>query len=95
MQASNEISASKAAVARNHHVEQKKNRRVGTGQRQDLFSARAHLHAHPGLLQLVGNQTGDIGIVFEDNDILFQTQPQFFWLRILPRILNPKPCRRC
>ena len=62
----------KAAVPGNHDVEQKEDRRLLARLRQHFVAGNAKAHVESGQLQMVSDQVADVGIVFKNNDVLFQ-----------------------
>ena len=73
----------KAAMSGNHDVQQKENRRLLARLRQYFVAGDAKPHGESGSLQVMADQVADVGIVFKNNDVLFQMNFQRFCVTIL------------
>lgn len=62
----------KTAVAGNHDVEQKENRRLLACLGQHFVARNTKAHIEPSRLQVVADQVADVRIVFKNKDILLQ-----------------------
>jgi len=62
----------KAAVSGNHDVQQKEGRRLLARLRQHVVAGNTKADIEPGCLQMMADQVGDVGIVFKNNNVLFQ-----------------------
>jgi hypothetical protein len=61
----------KAAVAGNHDVKEKEDRRILARQRHGLVARNTDADIESGQLQVVADQITYVRIVFEHNDVLF------------------------
>jgi hypothetical protein len=61
----------KAAVARDHDVQEKEGRRILARQRHDLIACNTDADIESGQLQVVADQIAYVRIVFEHNNVLF------------------------
>jgi hypothetical protein len=73
----------KAAVSGNHDVQQKEGRRLLARLRQHVVAGNTKADIEPGGLQVMADQVGDVGIVFKNNDVLFQVSFQRLRVTIL------------
>ena len=62
----------KTAVAGNHDVEQKENRRLLTRLGQYFVTRNTKAHTKPSRLQVVADQVANVRVVFKNNDVLLQ-----------------------
>ena len=73
----------KAAVSGNHDVQQKEGRRLLASLRQHVVAGNTKADIESGRLQMMADQVGDVGIVFKNNNVLFQVSFQPLRVTIL------------